>query len=418
MRNTSYIIRLFWLLVLAFAVNCFEPSLTSAYADTSLCSGDYSMCTSMGYTDHAYSSHSDNSYWGAISGHNCTNYVAYAETVVNGASNPGIDLGLAYQWWQNAQNKGYTADDTPGKGAVAWWDKAAWNFNNGHVAYVEKYDSNSITVSWDSYPNGPFEWRVISTDSSMWPSGFIHFKDLSALAYEPLVADWNGDGLDDIGLRKVSTGTFFLKPGPLYDSQEIYSGWASTSNFQPISGDFNGDGFGDIGLRKVSTGTFYFRMGPFYDSQASYVWASGTDFQPLTGDWNGDGIDDIGLRKISTGTFFLKPGPSFSAQITYSGWATGIDFEPFAADFNGDGLDDIGVRKISNGTFFMRLGPDYTSQISYGGWASTNNFQPFAGDFNGDGYGDIGLRKISTGIFFMRYGPGFSYQSSYAWAAG
>lgn len=156
---------------------------TPASAATTLCSGNsYSTCISAGYTDHDFASHYTSSYWGAFAGHNCTNYVAYMESTVNGAPSPGNNLGNAYQWGPNARNKGYVVDSTPGIGSVAWWDRSSGgSSSDGHVAYVEAINSTngSIRVSEDVYSSGPFRWRDIAPGDAQWPTGFIHFKDLS-----------------------------------------------------------------------------------------------------------------------------------------------------------------------------------------------------------------------------------------------
>jgi surface antigen len=155
-----------------------------ALADQSLCSGNaYSVCIKAGHTDHGYGEQSDWSthrYWGAVPGHNCTNYAAYVESTVNGAPSPGNNLGDAGQWATNAAAKGIPVNSTPANGAVAQWnDSAGGASSSGHVAYVESVNSGgSITVSEDNYSSGPFDWRTISPGSKDWPSNFIHFKDL------------------------------------------------------------------------------------------------------------------------------------------------------------------------------------------------------------------------------------------------
>jgi surface antigen len=168
--------------VLMAVLGCVAVSGATAAADTGLCGGDsYSACTSGGYTDHGYGvpAHYNNSYWGAIAGHNCTNYVAYVEQTVNGAPAPPYQLGNADTWYQNAGAHGVGTNSTPAAGAVAWWGDA--KVNGGHVAYVESVNAGgSIIISEDSYASGPFDWRIISPGSNSWPDGFIHFKDLPA----------------------------------------------------------------------------------------------------------------------------------------------------------------------------------------------------------------------------------------------
>jgi surface antigen len=150
-----------------------------AYADVDLCTG-YSNCVNTGYTDHGYEAKSGTSYWGMFVGHNCTNYVAYILQMVNGVPTPSPGLGGASAWDGNAAANGLAVDDTPALGAVAQWEDSTAH-QGGHVAYVEAVNSNgSITVSQDSYPNGPFTWSGISAGSSNWPDHFIHFDNRDA----------------------------------------------------------------------------------------------------------------------------------------------------------------------------------------------------------------------------------------------
>jgi len=47
-------------------------------------------------TDLGYHAHGGASYWGADTGHNCTNYAAYVETL-NGVARPSYQFGDARQ---------------------------------------------------------------------------------------------------------------------------------------------------------------------------------------------------------------------------------------------------------------------------------------------------------------------------------
>jgi surface antigen len=254
-------------------------------------------------------------------GHNCTNYVAYVESTVNGAPTPSYSLGNAATWYGAAHAHGVTTDGTAANGAVAWWSGGS-----GHVAYVESVNpGGSITVSEDAFSSGPFDWRTIDPGSGSWPNGFIHFKDLPAGSgnpnYEPFAGDFNDDGIGDIGLRNVTNGNFFIKHGPTFNDQLVYT-WAPGTNYQPFVGDFNGDGYADIGLRNITTGVFFIKHGPGFNDQTTYSWAPGSNYQPFAGDFNDDGIGDIGLRNVTNGNFFIKHGPAFNDQLVYT-WAAG-----------------------------------------------------------------------------------------------
>jgi hypothetical protein len=54
------------------------------------------VCINAGYTGHGYHAHSGASYWGADTGHNCTNHVAHVETL-DGVARPSYHLGDAWQ---------------------------------------------------------------------------------------------------------------------------------------------------------------------------------------------------------------------------------------------------------------------------------------------------------------------------------
>jgi surface antigen len=150
----------------------------SAVTGTRLCHG-YADCRSRGYSDHGYQANGGGSYWNMYTGHNCTNYVAF-RLVQGGMANlrPDPDPGQsnaalsAYLWGLVYASK---TDRTPKAGSVAWW--AAGSAGSiGHVAYVERVDADSITVSEDSSSGNDFDWKTISR-SQGWPTGFIHFND-------------------------------------------------------------------------------------------------------------------------------------------------------------------------------------------------------------------------------------------------
>jgi hypothetical protein len=242
--------------------------------------------------------------------------------------------------------------------------------------------------------------------------------------YQPFAGDFNGDGFDDIGLRRVSSGTFYIRQGPDFDVQISFT-WAGGYHLEPFTGDFTGDQVDDIGLRRIATGELYFRDGPDFDSQVNHTWAGTTNYQPMGGDINGDGTDDMVLRKISTGVFYNRYGPAplfdTAPQNTYM-WTGGDHLQPFVGDFDGNGYDDYGLRRISTGELYFRFAPTYTVQVEHT-WAANNNYQPpIVGDFNGDGVDDVALRRISTGMWYFRFGPAPAFdtlpQSTHQWAYG
>jgi surface antigen len=228
--------------LLALIASLLVPVLTAppAAADTTLCSGSsYSTCTSAGYTDHGYGAHNGTSYWGMFTGHNCTNYVAYVQATRNGATTS--TSGDASQWDNNAPAG--TVNSSPGLGAVAQWEIDA-NRPAGHVAYVESYTANSITVSEDNWSSGPFSWKTITSGSADWPDHFIHFKDLASDT--------------TIGAYVPGSATYYLRNTNSSGAADVTLSFGN-SNWVPITGDWNGDGTTTIGAYNPSTANFYLR---------------------------------------------------------------------------------------------------------------------------------------------------------------
>ena len=179
----------------------------------------------------------------------------------------------------------------------------------------------------------------------------------------PVVGDWNGDRTDEIGVWRPSTGRFYLDmDGSLTwtTGVDIITASFGIATDCPVVGDWAGDGTDEIGIWRPSTGRFYL------DMDGSRTWTSGIDVitasfgvatdRPVVGDWNGDGTDEIGVWRPSTGRFYLDMDGSRT-------WTTGVDVitasfgvatdHPMAGDWNGDGTDEIGVWRPSTGRFYL-----------------------------------------------------------------
>ncbi len=231
--------------------------------------------------------------------------------------------------------------------------------------YSGLLDSKALTfVGFWRPSTGQF---YLDTDGSFaWTAGVDRITDPFGVSTDrPVIGDWNGDGADDIGVWRPSTGRFYLDmdgsrtwtPGV-----DLISDPFGIPSDLPVAGDWNGDGLDDIGVWRPSTGRFYL------DSNGSRTWNTGVDRitdpfglpadQPVAGDWNGDGIADIGVRRPSTGRFYLDSDGSRT-------WTAGVDLvsgpfgiatdEPVTGDWNGEGFDDIGFWRPSTGRFALDM---------------------------------------------------------------
>lgn len=162
---------------------------------------------------------------------------------------------------------------------------------------------------------------------------------------QPVLADWNGDGVDTPGVfRRGSVfGAWFLR--------NANSGGGVDAAFEfglagdvPLVGDWNGDGVDTVGVfrRGGVAGRFFLRNansnGPV---DAAFEFGFGTD-TPVVGDWNGDGIDTVGVRRGAT--LHLRDANS-NGPVTMT-YAYGFPADvPLPGDFDGDGVDTFALRR-------------------------------------------------------------------------
>lgn len=208
---------------------------------------------------------------------------------------------------------------------------------------------------------------------------------------EPIIGDWNGDGIDEVGVYNREGNNFVIQNGASYDV--IGLGWEDVT---PVVGDWNGDGKDDVGVR-----------GPY--SQWA-LWNSNTDSaeilgkfggfgsKPIVGDWNGDGKDDVGVYNPSENYFVIKNGARYDR--IHLGWN---DVIPMVGDWNGDGMDDVGVYDPNTGQWAVGNDPA-TARIFGFGWAGT---EPIAGDWNGDGTDEVGVYNRAGNNFLIQNGASY-----------
>lgn len=154
--------------------------------------------------------------WGEYN-RECTSYAAWMLHSVNGFEMPFHDN--AANWGPDARARGYSVNGTPAAGAIYWTSAPQ------HVAWVESVNGNGTVTIEDYNSNYTGQWseRTVSTSSA---SGYIHFKDLYTYHYQPFAADFNGDGIGDIGLHDAAIGMFYFKHGTGFNDQSTYA-WAA-----------------------------------------------------------------------------------------------------------------------------------------------------------------------------------------------
>jgi len=210
------------------------------------------------------------------------------------------------------------------------------------------------------YKNGLFYLR--NTNSSG-PQDIlvVYGGDASDL---PVVGDWNGDGIDTVGVYRNSTGFFFLSDSnttPNVDYTVLFGNPGDTPFAGKWTADMTGSG---VGVYRNSNGILYQRKSLTSGFDDFFAIFGNPGDVGFAGDWDANGFDSIGVYRSSNLTWFLSNNSSPSG-ITFSD----IDFvldtsgaTPVAGDWDGDGDSTPGWLTAS-GVFSLHpnnsiVGPD------------------------------------------------------------
>ncbi|NQT40592.1 MAG: PEP-CTERM sorting domain-containing protein, partial [Planctomycetes bacterium] len=174
------------------------------------------------------------------------------------------------------------------------------------------------------------------TDFSSGPWGAGSLGDIA------VAGDWDGDGIDGVGVFRTSTGgtgtNWFLADDPTSPTSNniLFHFGDGTAAFGdlPVAGDWDGDGLDTVGVFRTSSNTW----------SLSNVLASGqTAFEfvfgqagdiPVAEDWDGDGMDDVGLFRPSTGEWFFDANFDGVADFYNPGFGGAPGDIPLAGHFS------------------------------------------------------------------------------------
>ena len=203
----------------------------------------------------------------------------------------------------------------------------------------------------------------------------------------PLAGDWNGNGIDTIGVYRPSDQGFYLSNDNVTTAGSF--GFGSPGDL-PVTGDWNCDGMVTIGVYRPSTQTFHL-SNDNVTAPGTIAFGNPGDL-PVIGDWNGDCFDEIGLFRPSTQTFYTT-GPTAGTFVYGSPGDT-----PIAGNWDGIGGDTIGIYRPSTREFHLSNNNATTAGIFPFG---NPNDLPLVGDWNGDGVDNIGVYRPSTVTFHL-----------------
>ena len=150
----------------------------------------------------------------------------------------------------------------------------------------------------------------------------------------PLAGDFNGDGLDTVSIYRPSNQTFYIinKLG----SNDRGLGAAEfeyvfgNPGDKPFVGDFDGDGVETVGLHRESTGLVYFRNSHTRGiADIQFIFGNPGD-RLVAGDWTGDGVFTAGLFRPTNFRVYLKSTNSTGIADRSICTASGVNQIPVA----------------------------------------------------------------------------------------
>ena len=219
-------------------------------------------------------------------------------------------------------------------------------------------------------------------------------------AWSSVGGDFNADGKTDVGIYNSATGEFkpALSSGSGFTAQSVWLTFAGASaSWQIFTGNFNADKFTDLGFYNKNTGEVRAALGngSGFGEVSTWLNSADTGYVAMPGDFNADGLSDMCLFKKSAGEFkiyFSNSKAFVDGGVWISGYATGRD--PLLSDFNNDGLTDVGF--WDNSSFVWNYAISTGSVfINKGAWLSNfgavTDESATTGDFNGDGITDRAL---------------------------
>jgi subtilisin family serine protease len=126
----------------------------------------------------------------------------------------------------------------------------------------------------------------------------------------PLVGDFDGDGRDSVSIWRPSEARVFIINELGQDGQGLgaadFDFYFGNPGDTPFIGDFDGDGIDTIGLYRESTGFVYLTNTlASGNADLSFFFGNPGD-QVLAGDWDGDGDDTVGVYRPSTGNLYVN----------------------------------------------------------------------------------------------------------------
>ena len=209
------------------------------------------------------------------------------------------------------------------------------------------------------------------------------------------LADFDGDGRDDLFTYAPDTGTWTLALADANTLQDVTGTWAAHA--QLVVAHLNHDRLADVFAYNETTGEWFQALNAAdgsFTTQAG-TWAPG--WQVTVGDLRGTGQDDVFLSDPNTGIWF-QAAPTGAGGFTYrSGQGLPVG-DVRVADFNGDRYADLFVYDSTSGRWFFGVN-DTAGGFTYVGGDGAPDWRVHVANLDGNPWTDLFFFHPASGAW-------------------
>lgn len=281
----------------------------------------------------------------------------------------------------------------------------ATDFKRNLVLY--DYDGDGKADVAVRRPSNQFNYILNSADGSITRDEFgLRTTDI------PVSGDFDGDGKTDVAVRRASNQFWYVNNSSGVDKITGNDDGITRRTFGlqsadlPVPADYDGDGMTDLAVRRPSNKTWYILNSSGNDNLTGRSdGISRVEFGlqeadlPVPADYDGDGKADIAVRRPSNRHWYILNSSGVDERTGNGDAISRVEFGlqatdiPVPADYDGDGKVDIAVRRPSNQTWYILNSSD--GQIQRIVFGRQSGDIPIPADYDGDGKVDVAVRRPS-----------------------
>ncbi len=247
-------------------------------------------------------------------------------------------------------------------------------------------------------------WRIDAARQFMQNASNVVFQ-WGEENWVPVAGDWSGDGISKVGAFNLITGYWLLDVNNnlRLDAGDAVFHWGNSTygTMTPLVGDWNGDGIDEVGVYLAGNWYLDLNGSRMLDAGESFAWGPANGV-PMVGDWNGDGTWKVGSYNPSNGVWILDTNGDrayqFPSDFVFQWGSAG--FTPIVGDFFGLGRQTVGA--YYQGRFWLESGDGFSNVADRTFTLVSNSTGvPLVGDWNNTGTAKAGI--VTGNSFTLDY---------------